>query len=154
MKLARIAASVAALLAASAFGADRLEAEGATSAYYMLKPHAAGLREKTGVELVVMPVGTARAMLDHIDGRTGAAVVTSPLADAVEAARTLAWAEQGRVLASKAQLIYTPLPAVDATGRMLAIVTVGAPPPQFVRAVDYLAATYRTRPTALAQDKR
>jgi len=154
MKIARIAACLAALLASSAFAADRLEAEGATSAYYMLKPHAAGLREKTGVDLVVSPVGTARAMLDLIEGRTAAAVVTAPLADAVEAARALAWSEQGRVLDSKAKLTYTPLPAIDASGRMLAIVTVGAPPQQFVRTVDYLATAYRARPTALAEGKR
>jgi len=154
MKIAALIACIAAGFAGQALAADRIEAEGATSAYYMLKPHAAALQDKTGVELVVAPVGTARAMLDLMDGRTRAALVTAPLADAVEAARNLAWSEHGRVLDTKSQLVYTPLPAVDATGRMLAIVTVGAPPSQFVRAADYLATAYRVRPTALAQDKR
>jgi hypothetical protein len=154
MKTAPILALAAAAFASAAFAADRLEAEGATSAYYMLKPHAAALRESRGVDLVVAPVGTGRAMLDLIDGRTRAAVVTSPLPDAVEAARMLAWSEEGRALQVKGDLVYTTLPALDPTGRMLAVVTVGAPPPQLARAVDYLATAYRPRPTALAQEKR
>jgi len=37
-----------------------------------------------------------------------------------------AWSEENRTLEVKAALTYTPLPAIDASGRMLAIVTVGA----------------------------
>jgi hypothetical protein len=135
MKIARIAVSIAVALATHAFAADRLEAEGATSAYYMLKTHAAMLRETVGVDLVVAPVGTGRAMLDLIEGRTRMAVVTTPLSDAVEAARNVAWLERGRVLSSEKALTYTPLPTVDPSGRMLAVVTVGAPPPQLARVI-------------------
>ena len=49
------------------------------------------------MDLKVVPVGTGQAMLDLIDGKTDAAMVSVPLAEAVAAAREAAWAE-GRML--------------------------------------------------------
>jgi hypothetical protein len=148
MKIARVVAVVATASAAAAFAADRLEMEGATSAYYMLKPHVAAVRDARDVDLVVAPVGTARAMLDLLDGRTRVAIVTAPLPDAVEAARNLAWLEEGRVVATNESLTYTLLPTSDPTERVLAFVTVGAPTLQLARVVDYFAAKARTHTVA------
>jgi hypothetical protein len=153
MKTAPILA-FAAFFASAAFAADRLEAEGTTGAYYMLKPHAAAVRNAIGVDLVVAPVGTGRAMFDLFQGRTRAAIVAAPLADAIEAAKRLAWTEGRELKINSAELVYTPLPALDDTGRTLAIVTIGAPPLQLARTMDYLATAYQPRPTALAQGKR
>jgi hypothetical protein len=137
VKIARALAALAACLAASAFAADRLELPGATSAFYILKPYAESIREASSVDLVVSPVGSSQAVLDVLDGRAQAAIVTSPLVDAVAAARVLAWGEQHRLVAVPAGLTYIQLPALDATGRMLGIVTV-APSPQLQRVVQYL----------------
>lgn len=137
MRIAALAACLATVLAAQAFAADRVEAEGATSAFYMLKPHIAALRDASGVELVVAPVGTGRAMLHLLDGRSRVAVVTAPLADAIEAGRAAAW-EEGRSLPSTPSLTYTPLPAVDESGRMLAFVTRGAPSLQLAKLIEHL----------------
>lgn len=142
------AACVAALAALPALAADRIEAEGATSAYYMLRPHVAAVQADSGVDLVVAPVGTGRAMMDLVEGRSALAIVTLPLADAVESARAAALAE-GRALPSTASLVYTPLPAVDATGRMLAFVTRGAPSAQLVRVIDHFERDTQPRHAAL-----
>jgi hypothetical protein len=150
MKIARVLAAAAAVCAATAFAADRLEVEGSTSAFYMLKPHAAALRDSRGVDIVVAPVGTARAMLDLLDGRTRVAIVTAPLSDAVEAARALAFSEEGRVVTIKGTLIYTTMPAMDATGRVLAFVTMGAPAAQVTRVVDYFSVETRRSTVAAA----
>lgn len=82
---------------ATASAAEPLELQGAASARMAIEPHAARIRAETGVDLKVVPVGTGQAMLDLIDGKTDAAVVTLPLTEAVAAAREAAWAE-GRML--------------------------------------------------------
>jgi len=92
----RIVALCFALAATAAF-AEPLEVPGAASAGAALAPHAARIRAETGVDLKVLPVGTGQAMLDLIDGKTDAALVSVPLAEAVAAAREAAWAE-GRML--------------------------------------------------------
>lgn len=84
-------------LAATAALAEPLEIPGAASARIALAPHAERIRAETGVDLEILPVGTGQAMLDLIDGKTDAAVVTVPLVEAVAAAREAAWAE-GRML--------------------------------------------------------
>src|SRR3954462_5598629 len=110
MKIAVAAAALAAAFAASAFAADRLEVQGATSAMYMLRPHADGIRAASGAELVVDPVGAGHAMLDLIDGRTQVALVTSSLADAVASARVIAWTEERRLLLVGQTLVYREVP--------------------------------------------
>jgi len=62
-----------------------------------------------------------------------------------------AWSEENRTLEVKAALTYTPLAAIDASGRMLAIVTVGAPPKQLVRVVESLGSDSSIKRTALAR---
>lgn len=142
------AAACLALFACPVLAADRIDAEGATSAYYLLRPHVGSVHDASGVDLVVAPVGTGRAVLDLIEGRAGVAVVTAPLSDAVEAARTTAY-EEGRALPATGSLVYTPLPAVDATGRMLAFVTRGAPSPELLRVVDHFRKDSSLRQAAL-----
>jgi hypothetical protein len=150
MKIALAAAALATAFSASAFAADRLEVQGATSAMYMLKPHADGIRAASGADLVVDPVGAGHAMLDLIDGRTQVALVTSSLADAVAAARVTAWNEDKRLLAVNPTLVYREVPNLDPNGRPLAFVTRGEPGPQLTRVIGYLATRYATR-TALAR---
>jgi hypothetical protein len=150
MKLAPLLASIAAACSTAALAGDRLEAEGSTSAYYMVKTHVAEVREAVGVDVVVAPVGTGRAMLDLLEGRTRVAFVTMPLADAVEAARATAWAEQGRVLPAEKALTYTQLPALDASGRTLAAVTMGVPPAALAAMIGSLSDKSKVR-TALAR---
>ena len=84
-------------LSATAAIADPLEVAGSASARAALAPHAARIQAESGVDLKVVPVGTGQAMLDLIDGKTDAAMVSVPLAEAVAAAREAAWAE-GRML--------------------------------------------------------
>ena len=140
MKIARVLAVAAtATLSTAALAADRLEVEGSTSAYYMVKAHVAAVRDAVGVDMVVAPVGTGRAMRDLLEGRTHVALVTVPLADAVEAARETAWREDGRLLVLDKSLAYTPLPALDASGRMLAAVTLGAPPARLTAVIASLS---------------
>ena len=127
MKIAIAAAALAAAFASCAFAADRLEVQGATSAMYMLKPHADGIRAVSGAELVVEPVGTGHAMLDVIEGRTQVALVTTSLADAVASARVIAWTEQRRMLVVPMTLVYREIPNLDPNGRPLAFVTTGQP---------------------------
>jgi hypothetical protein len=145
MKIAVAAAALAAAFASCAFAADRLEVKGATSAMYMLKPHADGIRATSGAELVVDPVGAGHAMLDLIDGETQVALVTSSLADAVAAARVIAWTEHKRLLLVGQTLVYREVPNLDPNGRPLAFVTRGEPSPQLVRVINYLSTRYAAR---------
>ena len=150
MKIATAAAAFAAVLSGAALAGDRLEAEGSTSAYYLVKTHVAEVRAAIGVDVVVAPVGTGRAMMDLLEGRVRVAFVTMPLADAVEAGKATAWNEHGRVLRADKPLAYTPMPALDASGRMLAAVTVGGPPANLAAVIGSLAARPNVR-TALAR---
>lgn len=145
MKIAVAAAVLASAFAASALAGDRLEVQGATSAMYMLKPHADGIRATSGAELVVDPVGTAHAMLDLIDGRTQVAVVTSSFADAVASARVLAWTEQKRLLIVNQGLVYREVPNLDPNGRPLAFVTRGEPGAELARVIKFLGTRYAAR---------
>lgn len=145
MKIALAAAVLAAAFAASVHAADTLEVKGTTSAMYMLKPHADGLRATSGSELVVDPVGVGHAMLDLIDGRTQVALVTSSLADAVASARVVAWTEERRLLLVNTTLVYREIPNLDPNGRPLAFVTRGEPGPQLARVIGYLGARSAAR---------
>lgn len=145
MKIAAAAVAALATLAASAFAADHLALPGATSAYYMLKGQAERIRAASDVDVEVDAVGTGQAMLDVIEGRTPAAVVTVPLADAVASARVAAWTSERRLLMVSQSLVYTPVPTLDPNGRPLAFVTMGAPSPQLARVIDYLASRPATR---------
>jgi len=89
--------ALASPLACATAAAESLEIQGAASARMALEPHAARIRAETGVDIKVVPVGTGQAMLDLIDGKSDAAIVTVSLVDAVAAAREAAWAE-GRLL--------------------------------------------------------
>jgi hypothetical protein len=150
MKIATTLAALAAALSTAALAADRLEAEGSTSAYYMVKAHVAAVRDAIGVDVVVAPVGTGRAMMDLLEGRVRVAFVTMPLADAVEAGKATAWSDHGRLLQVDKALTYTPMPALDASGRMLAAVTVGAPPARLAAVIGSLSTKANVR-TALAR---
>jgi len=145
MKIAVAAAVLAAAFAASVHAADTLQVQGATSAMYMLKPHAEGIRAASGAELTVDPVGAGHAMLDLIDGRTQVAVITSSLADAVAAARVIAWTEERRLLLVNTTLVYREVPNLDPNGRPLAFVTTGEPSPQLLHVINYLGARSAAR---------
>jgi hypothetical protein len=137
MNIAIAVATLAAALAGSGFAADRLEVQGATSAHYMLKPYAERILAASDVQFAVTPVGTATAMLDLIEGRAQAAIVTVPLMDAVASARVMAWSEHRKLLMVQPGLTYHAVATVDPNGRPLAFVTMGAPSPELARVIRY-----------------
>lgn len=140
MKITAAAATVAiaAMACVCAVAGERLEIQGATSARYLLAPHVQRIRAASDVEVVVAPVGTAQAMLDLIEGRSQAAVVTTSLADAVAAARVAAWTGERRLLPVSASLTYYPIVTGNPDARPLGFVTMAAPSPQLARVIEYL----------------
>jgi hypothetical protein len=138
MKIAVALAVVAAALAAPALAAEHLEIQGAQSATSMLAPHAGRILAASDVELVVSPVGAGPAVLDVIQGRAEAAVVTESLYDAVADARITAWTDHKRLLVVGPGLEYHPIRAAARDGRPLGFVTLSAPSAKLARLIEYL----------------
>jgi hypothetical protein len=133
---ARAVAALAASLAVTTYAADRLEIPGATSAFYILKPYAERIREASAVDFTIAPVGNSQAVLDVMEGRADAAIVTTSLVDAVAGARILAWTDSHRLVTGR-QLTYVQLPALDPTGRPLGVVAAKSSP-ELQRVVNFL----------------
>ena len=138
MKIAVAVAAVVAALAAPAIAAEPLEIQGAQSAHDMLVAHAERIRTASDVDLTVAPVGTGPAVLDVIEGRAEAAVVTESLYDAVADARITAWTEQKRLLIVGPGLMFHPIASLSTDSRTLGFVTMKAPSAQLARVIQYL----------------
>lgn len=138
MKIAVAFAALVAALAVPAIAAEPLEIQGAQSAHDLLATQADGIRTGSDVDLVVSPVGTGPAMLDVIEGRAEAAVVTESLYDAVADARITAWTEQKKLLIVSPGLMFHPIAALSSGNRTLGFVTMKAPSARLARVIDYL----------------
>lgn len=145
MKIAVAVAAVVAALALPAIAAEPLEVHGAQSAQDLLAGQADRIRTASDVELVVTPVGTGPAMLDVIEGRAEAAVVTESLYDAVADARITAWTEQKKLLVVSPGLMFHPIASLSSGGRTLGFVTMKAPSARLARVIDYLNSGAATR---------
>lgn len=146
MKIVVAFAALAAALAAPALAAEPLEIQGAQSAHDLLVAQAERIRTGSDVDLVVSPVGTGPAMLDVIEGRAEAAVVTESLYDAVADARITAWTEQKKLLIVSPGLLYHPIAALSSGDRTLGFVTMQAPSARLARVIDYLNSGAAARP--------
>lgn len=146
MKIAVAVAAVVAALAAPAIAAEPLEIQGAQSAHDLLVTQAERIRTGSDVDLVVAPVGTGPAVLDVIEGRAEAAVVTESLYDAVADARITKWTEQKKLLIVGPGLTFHPVAALSTGSRTLGFVTMKAPSARLARVIDYLNSEAAARP--------
>jgi hypothetical protein len=146
MKIAVALAAVIAALAAPAIAAESLEIQGAQSAHDLLVAQAERIRAGSDVDLVVSAVGTGPAVLDVIEGRAEAAVVTESLYDAVADARITAWTERKRLLVVGPGHAFHPIAALSSGNRTLGFVTLQAPSARLARVIDYLNSEAAARP--------
>lgn len=146
MNVAVAIAAVVAALAAPAIAAEPLEIPGAQSAHDLLAVQAERIRTGSDVDLTVSAVGAGPAMLDVIEGRAEAAVVTESLYDAVADARITKWTEQKRLLVVGPGLMFHPIASLTSQTRPVGIVTMKAPTARLARVIDYLNSEAAARP--------
>jgi hypothetical protein len=123
-----IAATVFVMLAALAphAMADEATVYGSSSAVRMLAPYTGLIQAKAGLKVAASPLGTGQLVLDVIDGKASAALVSMPLVDAVAAAREAAWSE-GRMLKVPESLQFREVGSLRNGDVPVGFVTVGAP---------------------------
>lgn len=146
MKIAVAIAAVIAALAAPALAAEPLEIQGAQSAHDLLDAQAERIRAGSDVDLTVSPVGTGPAVLDVIEGRAEAAVVTESLYDAVADARITKWTEQRKLLVVGPGIMFHPIASLSSGARTVGFVTMKAPSARLARVIDYLNSDAAARP--------
>ncbi len=128
MKKRYAAAAVLALTAwaQTAVAGDDGVVYGSASAVRMLAPYAGLMQAKAGVALSASNYGTGQLVLDVIDGKSQAAVVSMPLVQAVAAAREAAWSE-GRILGIPESLVFHEVESLRNGDVPVGFVTVGEP---------------------------
>ena len=133
----KLIAVAACALSMQALAADPLAVRGSTAARLLLAPHLEAIHAASGVDLVVSSEGTGQAVLDILDGKASAAVVTVPLVEAVAAAREAAWA-QGRMIRAGDALRFHAIAWMEEGSRPLGFITAAPPSAELEGVMRYL----------------
>jgi hypothetical protein len=93
-----------------------------------LAPYRTLIEAKGAVALVESSLGTGQIVLDVLDGKAPAAAIAMPLAEAVDAARVVAW-EQHRLLIVPETIEFHSLSGLSSPAVPVGFVTIGKASP-------------------------
>ena len=135
MKIARLAVALALGLGLSAAQAGTLEIQGSPISQKQLERQAEAIHDRTGIDLSVSSVGSAKGMMDLAQGKARVVAISMCLEDAIVAAKHQARLE-GKSLKMPSNLRYH---SIQAGAERVGLVTVGAPTREVQKVLDYLA---------------
>jgi hypothetical protein len=137
MQAARAVFAILALMSSLAsLAAETIEVPGPPALRYLLAPHVERILATSGVEIEIVPVGTAQAMLDLLDRKANVAGVVMTLPEAVAEARAAARSE-GRKLRIPESLVFHEVGRVERGTKPVGFVTLGAPSAELQKVLAY-----------------
>lgn len=138
MKTSRNAILALALAAAMpAAWAEPLQVSGSPVAQCFVERHADAIEASSGVEVSVSSVGSAKGLLDLVEGKVSVAAIAMPLTEAIESARRQAVLE-GKGFTVPVGLHFHEVMPARGEERAVGFVTVGAPSSELQRVLMYL----------------
>jgi hypothetical protein len=137
MQAARAVIVVVALMCSlSSLAAETIEIPGPPALRYLLAPHVERILATSDIEIDIVPVGTAQAMLDLLDRKVSVAGVVMTLPEAVAEARAAALSA-GRKLRIPDTLVFHEVGRVERGTKPVGFVTLGAPSGELQKVLAY-----------------